>query len=199
MNHIYVLRSRGIGWQYGEGARKSATRMMHATEPTGSPERSAMHPDIDRVLYPAEDIAARTAELGRQLALDYREKAPLVVSTLKGSVLFFSDLVRSMMPVPDGMRLEFIRAKSYHGDATVSSGRVEVSMSTLGATDVAGRHILLVRHVFYVRQHYAWITCSPSRAPLASAADSNWQETSVSCLGPDNPLPFLTDVACTHK
>ena len=104
-----------------------------------------MHPDLERILFTADEIARRTSELGRRLALDYRDKAPLVVSTLKGSVLFFSDVVRCMTPVPDGMRLEFVRAKSYHGDATESSGRVEVSLSTMTAGDVAGRHVLLVR------------------------------------------------------
>jgi len=109
-------------------------------------ERDAhMHPDLERILFTADEIARRTSELGRQVALDYRDKAPLVVSTLKGSVLFFSDIVRCMTPVPDGMRLEFVRAKSYHGDATESSGRVEVSLSTMTAGDVAGRHVLLVR------------------------------------------------------
>jgi len=106
-----------------------------------------VHPDIEEVLFTSRDIASRTAELGEQIALDYSSRAPLVVCTLKGSVLFFADLVRCLLPVPDGLRLEFIRAKSYHGRDTETSGTVDVCMSTMEDEDVRGRHVLLVRAV----------------------------------------------------
>jgi len=109
--------------------------------------RDDVHPDIGEVLLTSQAIAARTAELGKQIAYEYSNKAPLVVSTLKGSVLFFADLVRCLLPVPDGLRLEFIRAKSYHGQNTETSGTVDVCMSTMDEADVRGRHVLLVRVV----------------------------------------------------
>lgn len=51
-----------------------------------------------------------------------------------------SDLVRAMQPVPEGLRMEFIRASSY-GSGTRSSGRVAVT--GMGGS-VRGRHVLLV-------------------------------------------------------
>jgi hypoxanthine phosphoribosyltransferase len=77
----------------------------------------------------------------RQIAADYADKAPLVVGTLKGAVIFMSDLVRAMEPTPDGLQLEFVRASSY-GLATVSSGKVAVQ--PVGGPNVEGRHVLLV-------------------------------------------------------
>lgn len=78
----------------------------------------------------------------RELAQDYADKRPLVVGTLKGAVLFMSDLVRAMDPPPPGLQLEFVRASSY-GSSTVSSGKVALN-GTLSTADVAGRHVLLV-------------------------------------------------------
>ena len=108
----------------------------------------AVHPDVGEVLFTPDAIAARTAALGAQIAVDYEKKSPLVVCTLKGSVLFFADLVRRIQPVPDGLRLEFIRAKSYHGSDTETSGSVDLRMSTFEEKEVRGRHVLLVRYLF---------------------------------------------------
>lgn len=159
-----------------------------------------VHPDIGEILLTSQEIAARTAELGKQIASDYSDKAPLVVSTLKGSVLFFADLVRCLLPVPDGLRLEFVRAKSYHGQDTETSGTVDVRMSTVEEEDVRGRHVLLVRAAWTLRSFsiahlrgFVFLptrvygntmpvaACSSSRAPSASVAYSIWQGASAPC------------------
>ena len=77
----------------------------------------------------------------RQIAADYADKQPLVIGTLKGAVVFMSDLVRAMDPVA-GMELDFVRASSY-GAGTVSSGKV--ALASVGGTNITGRHVLLVR------------------------------------------------------
>jgi hypothetical protein len=162
--------------------------------------RDDVHPDIGEILLTSQEIAARTAELGKQIASDYSDKAPLVVSTLKGSVLFFADLVRCLLPVPDGLRLEFVRAKSYHGQDTETSGTVDVRMSTVEEEDVRGRHVLLVRAAWTLRSFsiahlrgFVFLptrvygntmpvaACSSSRAPSASVAYSIWQGASAPC------------------
>lgn len=78
----------------------------------------------------------------RQLARDYADKRPLVIGTLKGAIVFLSDLVRAMEPPPPGLQLDFVRASSY-GAATESSGQVRLSVE-MGGSDVRGRHVLLV-------------------------------------------------------
>lgn len=109
---------------------------------TSSP---TLHPDIDEVLLTQEAIAARVAQLGREIAAQYAGKRPLVVGTLKGAVVFMADLVRAMEPTPEGLQLEFVRASSY-GAGTVSSGKVALS-GTLAPADVEGRHVLLVEDI----------------------------------------------------
>lgn len=86
----------------------------------------------------------RVSEVGREIAADYADKQPLVIGTLKGAVVFMSDLVRAMEPTPAGLELDFVRASSY-GAGTVSSGKVALTM--VGGTDVKGRHVLLVEDI----------------------------------------------------
>lgn len=53
-----------------------------------------LNENIERILVSKEEIAKRTAELGDRISRDYKGKRPLLVCVLKGSVMFFSDLVR---------------------------------------------------------------------------------------------------------
>ena len=52
----------------------------------------------------AEEIRARVRELGAQLASDYEGREPLLVGSLKASVVFLADLSRAM-PILHGIEL----------------------------------------------------------------------------------------------
>ena len=95
-----------------------------------------IHPDIKRVLFSAEEIAAKTKELAERINRDYAEsKAPLVlVGILKGSFIFLADLAR-LVRVPH--RIEFMAVSSYAG--TVSSGTVKIVMDL--RQDIAGSQV----------------------------------------------------------
>ena len=80
------------------------------------------HETVEKVLLTAEQLAARIAELGQQITEDYRGKDLLMIGVLKGSVIFFSDLVRHI-PLP--LQMEFIGTSSY-GASTKSSGVVQI-------------------------------------------------------------------------
>lgn len=41
----------------------------------------------------------------RQIAADYADRRPLVIGTLKGAVVFLSDLVRAIDPLPPGLEV----------------------------------------------------------------------------------------------
>ena len=74
------------------------------------------------ILYSAEQITARVAELGAEITRDYADKDLVVIGVLKGSVIFLSDLIRS---IDLKMTIDFMAVSSYK-DGTVSTGDVEI-------------------------------------------------------------------------
>lgn len=52
--------------------------------------------DLERVMFDEKTIAERIAELGQEITRDYAGKDIVVVGILKGSVVFFSDLIRQI-------------------------------------------------------------------------------------------------------
>ncbi|HEX8637560.1 MAG TPA: phosphoribosyltransferase family protein, partial [Pyrinomonadaceae bacterium] len=74
------------------------------------------------ILYSAEQITRRVAELGAEITRDYADKDLVVIGVLKGSVIFLADLIRS---IDLKMTIDFMAVSSYK-DATVSSGDVEI-------------------------------------------------------------------------
>ncbi len=97
--------------------------------------------DIGEVLFSAEEIAARVAELGQQIAEDFAGQTPLLVGVLKGSALFVADLVRA---VPGPVEVDFLAVSSY-GEATQSSGVVKILKDL--DSDIEGRPVVLVEDI----------------------------------------------------
>lgn len=93
------------------------------------------------LLYPADEIATRVAELGEAIASDYEGRDPVVVSVLKGSSMFLADLVRCI-PLP--IRMDFMAISSY-GNSAEQSGRVRIVKDL--DHDIGGRHVLLVEDI----------------------------------------------------
>lgn len=97
--------------------------------------------DILKVLISEEELKERVQAIGAQIAADYEDKDPLFVGVLRGSFMFFADLMR-VCPIPSG--LDFLAASSYNS-GTSSSGVVKIDYDI--KTDVAGRHIILVEDI----------------------------------------------------
>ena len=54
-----------------------------------------MYEDIlEEVLFSKDQLAMRIKEMATELDKDYAGKKPLMVAILKGSVMFFTDLIR---------------------------------------------------------------------------------------------------------
>ena len=53
--------------------------------------------DIQEVLYSEETIAAMVKRVGAEISRDYADKNLLLVSVLKGSVVFMADLMRAIL------------------------------------------------------------------------------------------------------
>ena len=78
--------------------------------------------DIEKVLVTEEEIRQKVAELGEQITRDYRGKNLLMVSVLKGSVIFMADLMRAVdLPCT----IDFMCVSSY-GSGTSTSGVVKI-------------------------------------------------------------------------
>ncbi|MDH4349641.1 MAG: hypoxanthine phosphoribosyltransferase [Gemmatimonadota bacterium] len=96
---------------------------------------------IAGVVFDAPVIAARVAELGREVTAHYADGDLLVLGLLKGSFIFLGDLVRAILRPH---QVDFLVAASY-GAGTTSSGQVRLVYDP--ETDLAGRHILLVEDI----------------------------------------------------
>lgn len=101
-----------------------------------------MHPDVKEILFNEEQIAARVAQLGRQISEDYAGEEVIVVCVLNGAMPFTADLLRKL---EGQVRLDTIAASSY-GNGTISSGTVKITKEL--KTDIVGRNVLLVDDVF---------------------------------------------------
>jgi hypoxanthine phosphoribosyltransferase len=98
----------------------------------------SLHNDIDRVLFSEPEIKAGIDRVAREVTESYTGRDFTVVSVLKGSCVFASDLIRRI-PIP--LELAFVAASSY-GDGT-ESGELDVSFFPTG-NEIDGRNLLLV-------------------------------------------------------
>lgn len=85
-------------------------------------EHNNMLGDIKSVLFTEQQIAVMVERIGKDITRDYRDKNLLLVSVLKGSVVFMADLMRSVH-IP--ARIDFMATSSY-GSGTTSSGAVKI-------------------------------------------------------------------------
>ncbi|MGK0289553.1 MAG: hypoxanthine phosphoribosyltransferase [bacterium] len=91
-------------------------------------------------LYSKEEINLQIQVLAKQINQDYKEKQLLIVSVLKGSLLFTADLIREL---DLDVTIDFIQAKSYVG--TESSGDVTIIHQL--QEKIADCHVLLVEDI----------------------------------------------------
>ena len=101
----------------------------------------SMNDDILRVLYSEEELEAKCAELGAQISKDYEGKNLLLVSVLKGAVVFMTDLMRHIT-VP--CSIDFMVVSSY-GSGVKTRGVVKI-VKDLDA-DLAGKDLLIVEDI----------------------------------------------------
>ena len=101
----------------------------------------SIHDDVEEILLDSTTVADRVAELGAQLTADYAGRDPVLVSVLKGSLIFLSDLIRAMeMPVS----IDLMEVSSY-GAGTETSGQVRILKDLSGS--IEGRHVIVVEDI----------------------------------------------------
>jgi hypoxanthine phosphoribosyltransferase len=101
----------------------------------------ALHDDIEEVLISQETLQRRVRQLGQLINHEYRGRDLLLISVLKGSIVFMADLIRSI-DIPH--EIDFMATSSY-GSGVSSSGVVRIlkDLNTL----IEGRNIILVEDI----------------------------------------------------
>jgi hypoxanthine phosphoribosyltransferase len=88
-----------------------------------------------------KDIQQKVKELGATLTKKYAGKPIVAICVLKGSFVFYSDLIRNM---ENDVQCEFFGVSSYHGSMS-SSGEVKVTLDLSGP--IEGKDVLLVEDI----------------------------------------------------
>ena len=101
----------------------------------------SLHDDVEEILLDSETVANRVAELGAQIAADYEGRDPVLVSVLKGSLVFLADLMRAM-DLPTA--IDLMELSSY-GSGTESTGQVRILKDL--SKPIQGRHVIVVEDI----------------------------------------------------
>jgi hypoxanthine phosphoribosyltransferase len=100
-----------------------------------------MHQDVQDILISEQELAEIVRSLGERISRDYAGKNLLLVGILKGSVLFMSDLMRS---ISLDCNIDFMRVSSY-GAGTSSSGKINIELDL--RRSVKGYDVLIVEDI----------------------------------------------------
>jgi hypoxanthine phosphoribosyltransferase len=96
---------------------------------------------VKQVVFDEGTIADRVGELGTDITDYYKDGELLLLGLLKGSVIFFSDLIRR---IARPLQVDFLVAASY-GNGMESSGTVQLVYDP--ETRIEGKHILVVEDI----------------------------------------------------
>jgi hypoxanthine phosphoribosyltransferase len=101
----------------------------------------SLHDDVEEILLDEQTITARVAELGAQISADFADRDPVLVSVLKGSIIFLADLMRAM-ELPSS--IDLMEVSSY-GAGTESSGQVRIIKDL--SKSIQDRHVIVVEDI----------------------------------------------------
>jgi len=123
-----------------------------------------------QVLVPRKDIETAVKKIAGEITRDYRDKNPVILCVLKGSLIFTSDLVRHL-DFP--LEIDFVRCSSY-GKNDKSSGQVKMASGL--KPDIKGRHVIVVEDIVDTGITLAFLmhylrTKKPASLKLCALAD----------------------------
>lgn len=99
-----------------------------------------MERDVESILISEEEIKEICKRLGEQITKDYQGKKLLVVSVLKGAVVFMADLLRE---IKCDCQIDFIAVSSYSGTKTTGVVKFKKDLDI----DPDGMDILIVEDI----------------------------------------------------
>jgi len=93
------------------------------------------------VLFEEREIQRRVAELGAEILRDYADREPVLVSVLKGAVVFVADLIRA---IDRPLAVDFMSISTYGGEGGMS-GVVRILKDL--DDDIGGRDVIVVEDI----------------------------------------------------
>ena len=100
-----------------------------------------MNNNIESVLVSEEQIKNRVKEMGKEITKDYEGKDLILVSVLKGAVVFMSDIMREInLP----FEIDFMITSSY-GKGTDSRGDVKILKDL--DVNIKGKDVLIIEDI----------------------------------------------------
>lgn len=99
-----------------------------------------MERDVEKILISEEEIKEICKRLGEQISRDYKGKNLLLVSVLKGAVVFMADIMRN---ITCECEIDFMAVSSYSGSKTTGVVKFKKDMDV----DPDGRDILIVEDI----------------------------------------------------
>lgn len=96
--------------------------------------------DLAGVLVSEEEIKEICTRLGKQISEDYKDKKLLLVSVLKGAVVFMADIMRN---ITCDCEIDFMSVSSYSGTKTTGVVKFKKDLDI----DPEGRDILIIEDI----------------------------------------------------
>ena len=140
--------------------------------------------ELGEVYLSAEEIRARVAELGAEIARDYEGREPILVSSLKTSVFFLADLSRA---VPIAHAIDFIALAGYMGRTKQSGVRLIKDLDV----SITGRDVLLVEDVVDTGLTLNYVCRTLSLLEPASLAAVTFLDRPYRRLVDDLPVKYV--------
>ena len=143
-----------------------------------------MHGDIQRILLSEEEIREGIDRLALEVTEAFRGSDLTVVSILKGSCIFASDLVRRL-PIP--VDLAFVAARSYRSSTV--AGELELQLMP-SEEDVVGRRVLLVDDI---------LDTGRTLSAVAAGIRAIGARSVSTCVFLDKPARRVVEVEADHR
>ena len=96
---------------------------------------------LGKILFTQEEITEKAEELGARITEDYAGEELIVVGTLKGAVMWMSELIKY---IDLDVKIDFVSASSY-GSGTTTSGVVKVTKDL--SMDIYRKNVLIVEDI----------------------------------------------------
>ena len=145
-----------------------------------------------KILISEDEIVEKCKEIGKQISIDYKDKEPVIVGLLKGSVPFMAELIKHI-EIP--CEIDFMDVSSYSGTESMGDVKIVKDLDrSIQGVDViivedivdTGRTLLKVKDLLYSKGANSVVVAS-----LLDKPDRRVVEIEAEYLGFKIPNEFV--------